>query len=92
MIKHCKGFEYLREKCPKLSEIKLKDGISIGPQIREIINDDLFEHLLKKTEKSAWLTFKAVCLNFLETLKAENYREFFRTCETHTRLDGVICH
>jgi len=65
----------LREKYPKLSDIKLKDGILIGPEIREIINDGLLEHLLTETEKSAWLKFKAVCLNFLENVKAENYNE-----------------
>ena len=75
MNKHGKGFEYLREKYPKLSDIKLKDGILIGPEIREIINDGLLEHLLTETEKSAWLKFKAVCLNFLENVKAENYNE-----------------
>ena len=36
---------------------------------------DLSEHLLKETEKSAWLTFKVVCLNFLGHVKAENYKE-----------------
>jgi hypothetical protein len=36
MSKHGKGFEYLRETFPKLSEGKLKQGILIGPQISEI--------------------------------------------------------
>jgi len=65
----------LREKFTKFSEAKLKEGIFIEPQVREIINDDLCEHLLTETEKSAWLTFKAVCLNFLGNLKSENYKE-----------------
>jgi len=47
---HGKGFEYLREKFPELSKVKLKYGIFFGPQIREIINDDLLEHLLTKNE------------------------------------------
>jgi len=41
-----------------------KEGVFIGPQVREIINDDLIEHLLTATEKLAWLTFLAVCLFF----------------------------
>jgi hypothetical protein len=76
MNKHGTGFEYLGEKFPKLSDAKLKDGIFIGPQIPEIINDDPFEHLLKETKKSAWLTFKEMSLNFLGNVKAENYMEF----------------
>ena len=63
------------EKFPKLSDVKFKDGIFTGPQIRDIINDDLLEHLLTESEKSAWLTFEAVCLNFLENVKAEKYKE-----------------
>jgi hypothetical protein len=43
----------LREKFPKLSDAKLKEGIFIGPRIREIISDDLFENLLTESEKSA---------------------------------------
>jgi hypothetical protein len=34
---HGKGFEYLREKCRNVSDAKLREGIFIGPQIREII-------------------------------------------------------
>jgi len=41
MNKHGKGFEYLREKLPKLSDSELKESNFIGPQIREIITDDL---------------------------------------------------
>ena len=72
---HGKGFEYSREKFPKLSDVKLKEDIFIGPQIREIINDDLFAHLLTETEKSAWLTLKADCLHFLGNVTAENYKQ-----------------
>ena len=62
---HGKGFEYLREKFRNVSDAKLREGVFIGPQIREIIKDYLSEHLLTETEKSVWLRFKAVCLNFL---------------------------
>jgi hypothetical protein len=75
MNKRGKGFEYWGETFPKLLDFKLKDGIFIGPHNHEIINDDLLELLLTETEKSAWLTFKAVCLNFLANVKAENYKE-----------------
>jgi hypothetical protein len=68
----------LREKFPKLSDAKLKEGIFIGPRIREIISDDLFENLLTETEKSAWLAFKAVCLHFLGNIKAADYKELVR--------------
>jgi hypothetical protein len=101
MHKHGKGFEYLREKCSKLSNAKLIEGIFIGQQFHEIINDDLFEHLLTETEKSAWLTFKAVCLNFLGNVKAENYKELvedllnaYQTmgCNTSSKINFLRSH
>ena len=71
--KHGKGFGYLREKFPKLSDATLKADISVGPQIRVIINNDLSEHLLK-TENSERLTFRMVCANLIENVKADNYK------------------
>jgi hypothetical protein len=35
-------FEYLKETLQKLSYVKLKEGIFIGPQIHATMNDDLF--------------------------------------------------
>ena len=90
--KHGKGFEYLRVKFPKLSDAKLKEGIFIGPQICEIINDDLYEHLLMETEKSAWLTFKVVCPNVLGNVKAENYWGLVENLLNAYQTRGVICH
>jgi len=37
---------YLWEKFPRLSEAKLKEGISIGPKIRDLIKDEYFDKLL----------------------------------------------
>jgi hypothetical protein len=91
MQKHGMGFEYSRKKIPKLCEAKLKQGIFTGPQFRETINDDLFEHLLTKTEKSAWLTFKAVCVISLETLKPKTTMKLLRTSYAHTRIWSVKC-
>ena len=34
------AFTYLREKVPRLSEAKSKEGIFIGPQIRDLIKEE----------------------------------------------------
>jgi hypothetical protein len=39
------------------------------------MKSDLFEHLLTKMEKSAWLMLKAVCLSFFGNAKAKNYQQ-----------------
>ena len=78
MNEHGKNFEYLREKFSKIGDSQLKETIFIGPQIRKIINDYLFEHLLEETEKkNAWLTFKEVCLNFLANLTGRKLQGTF---------------
>ena len=33
------AFTYLREKFPRLSKAKLREGIFIGPQMRDLIKD-----------------------------------------------------
>ena len=66
------AFIYLREKFPRLSEAKLKEGIFNGPQIRDLIKDKL----LQGDEKAAWDSFKLVVKGFLGNRRAKNYEEF----------------
>ena len=66
------AFTYLREKWPRLSEAKLKEGIFIGPQIRGIIKDEYFDSLLQDDEKAAWDSFKFVVKVFLGNRRAQN--------------------
>ena len=58
------AFTYLWEKFPRLSEAKLKEGIFIGPQIRELIKDEYFDTLLQHDENLAWDSFKFVIKGF----------------------------
>jgi hypothetical protein len=43
MDKNGTGFMYLKHKFPRLSDAKIKEGIFVGPQIRELIKDEQFE-------------------------------------------------
>ncbi len=38
-----KGYQYLVAKFPKISAAKLKEGIFVGPQIREVLKDGSFD-------------------------------------------------
>ena len=69
------AFTYLWEKFTRLSETKLKEGIFIGPQIRDIIKDEYFNKLLQGDEKSAWDSFKFVVKGFLGNRRAQNYEK-----------------
>ncbi|GBN96066.1 hypothetical protein AVEN_269402-1 [Araneus ventricosus] len=52
------GFQYLRLKFPKVSETKIKEGIFVGPQFRQLMKDPVFESKLTKKEAAAWTSFK----------------------------------
>ena len=41
-----RGFKYLQKKFQNVSEAKLREGISLGPQIRELLCDLGFEQAL----------------------------------------------
>ena len=58
-------FQYLSTIFPKVSAAKLKEGIFVGPQIRELLLDIEFERTLSPLELEAWLGFKWTFANFL---------------------------
>ena len=74
------GFAYLRDTFPGLSKAKLVEGVFIGPQIRQLINDDLFESALVGQEKTAWMCFKQVVKNFLGKHRAPNFQRIVDEC------------
>jgi hypothetical protein len=51
MDKTGRGFEYVRNKFPSVSDAEIKKGIFIGPQIRDLIQDKQFDEDLKKKKK-----------------------------------------
>ncbi|UYV81646.1 hypothetical protein LAZ67_20001789 [Cordylochernes scorpioides] len=54
---------------------KIKEGIFVGPQIRELQEDGNFQNSLNEVEAAAWNSFRNVCKNFLGSVKVENYRD-----------------
>ena len=72
------AFKYLAEKFPRLSETKIKEGVFVGPQIREIFKDDMCNNLLLGDEKKAWDAFRLVSANFLGNIRAEIYKELIQ--------------
>ena len=66
-------FQYLVTRFPKVSYEKLKEGIFVGPQIRKLMKDNLFESTMNPVEKRAWVSFKEV-VNFLGNHKHPEYK------------------
>jgi hypothetical protein len=53
MDKKGEGFTYLKQKFPQVSDTKIKEGIFLGPQIRELLGDSIFTEKLNKFENRA---------------------------------------
>jgi len=69
------AFKHLAEKFPRLSEAKMNEWGFVGPHIRKLFRDDMFNHLLQGDEKKAWDAFHLVSADFLGNSRAENYKE-----------------
>ena len=90
MDKICRGFEYVRDRFSNVSDAKIKEGIFIGTQIRELMQDKRFDEDLNETERNAWLSFKRICKDFLENHKVANYRDVVQDLWLRKKLWDAI--
>ena len=88
MDKTGRGFEYLRNKLPDVSDAKIEEGIFIGPQVRELKQDKQFDEDLNETERSSWLSFKRISKDFLRNHKAANYQDVVQDLLTSYKAMG----
>ena len=66
----------------------MKEGIFIGPQIRDLIKDEYFDKLLQGDEKVAWDSFKFVVKEFLGNRRAQNCEELVNNLlQSYQKLD-----
>ncbi|XP_061428563.1 uncharacterized protein LOC133355213 [Lethenteron reissneri] len=73
------AFKYLQDFFPTLSEVKVKAGIFVRPQIKMILECNEFHKKLTSKEKVAWNSFVAVVRGFLGNHMVENYVELVET-------------
>ena len=72
--KNGSAFQQLSTVFPGLSAAKLKEGIFVGPHIREVLKDTDFEELLNLKELRAWEAFKSVCSGVLGNTRVPDYQ------------------
>jgi hypothetical protein len=72
MNKEGKGFDYLRQKFPRKSEAKIKEGIFVGPHVRQLFQGSDFRNNLNTAERRAWDTFQNICSNIVGSKKSEH--------------------
>jgi len=68
-------FMYLKNRFPTISDAKIKEGISVGPQIRELIQDVKSEDQLSEDEKALLQSCKNITTHLSGNHKAENYHD-----------------
>jgi hypothetical protein len=61
MNKTGRGYRYVRNKVPNVSNVKMEEGVFIRPQLRELMQDKQFDEDLNETEINACLLFKRIC-------------------------------
>ena len=66
--------QHLSTVFPCLRAAKLKEGIFVRPQIRELLKDTDFEELLNLKELRAWEAFKSFCSGFLGNIRVPDYQ------------------
>ncbi|KAI6657156.1 hypothetical protein LOD99_15942 [Oopsacas minuta] len=70
------GFLHIKEKFGAiLSDAKLRAGIFVGPQIRDLMRGPVFPSKLNSIELEAWNAFVQIVQNFLGNHRVENYSE-----------------
>jgi hypothetical protein len=57
-------FRYLCSKFSGLSEAKLKERIFVGPDIRKLILDEMFETTMSRVQREAWIALKDIIRKF----------------------------
>jgi hypothetical protein len=68
-------FQCLKEKFPKISATKLKEGLFIWPKIRKLIKYNDFMRRLNTAEQVIWQTFIWTFENFLGNYKALTHKD-----------------
>jgi len=83
-----RGFQYVTNKYPNVSDAKIKEGVFLGPQTRELMQDKQFDEDLNETERSAWLSFKRIYEDLLGNRKAANYQDIVQGLLTSYKAMG----
>ena len=67
-------FDFIAKTFPGLSMEKLEADIFDAPQIRKLMQDQIFAACMTVAERAAWCSYVSVIREFLSNTKASNYR------------------
>jgi hypothetical protein len=94
MYRNGPEFSLLCEKFPNLNTEKIKVGVFIGTQICQLAKEPQFGVTISHDGKAAWNTFRHVATDFLQNVKAANFKNLWRilkflTTSSEDRLQHV---
>jgi hypothetical protein len=70
---------------------KIKEGVFISPQIRQLFRDEQFNCILSGNKNTELDGFRLVAANFLGNNRANNYKELWKTCCCRVRNWAAVC-
>jgi hypothetical protein len=82
------ALHHIRKMFPHLSDVKVKDGIFSGPQIRVMLASRDLEQTITVVERNVWEAFGMVVTYFLGKNKCENYEEIVESLIQHYEVLG----
>jgi hypothetical protein len=82
-----RGFHYLQQKFPWISDAKIKEGILVSSQIKQLMNDRNSE-VLEATENTVREAFIFAADNFLGNHKMPNYSKLVEQMLEVCRMMG----
>jgi hypothetical protein len=99
MDKESERFAYVRQKFPKKSDAKIKEGIFVGPRIKQLFENHDISTKLNATERRARKAFENVWRTFLGNEKADNYSDIvqelissYSACNMSLKLHFMHSH
>lgn len=66
-------FQHICSMFPTKSDAKLKAGVFIGPEVRQMLASQELENKMTEVERNAWRAFRHVVQEFLGNKKSEHY-------------------
>ena len=73
MFVMCVGNSLKKKSFVKLSDAKLKEGVFVGSQIRNLLIDPTFDTKLTDIQLAAWYSFKPIRKDIFGNRKENNY-------------------
>ena len=68
-----RAFCHIRQMFPSTSEVKVKSGIIVGPQIRRMLASEELEEQMSDLERNAWQDFRMIVEGFIGNHRRDDY-------------------